>query len=127
MSLHGHFKVDHTCPLSPVLVSVSNYLSELWIASYALSTVRILSVLPVAVYLTSHRSLYGTEALDTNSNKSAILACNKLLKKQPNNLLVKVRTVFVGRITCCNLRDGVGSESAGTCALPKGRGGPHSM
>ncbi|KAI0721082.1 N-acetyltransferase B complex non catalytic subunit-domain-containing protein [Cerioporus squamosus] len=29
------------------------------------------------------------EALDTNSNKSAILACNKVLKKQPNNLLVK--------------------------------------
>ncbi|KAI0748133.1 N-acetyltransferase B complex non catalytic subunit-domain-containing protein [Daedaleopsis nitida] len=29
------------------------------------------------------------EALDTNSNKSAILACNKVLKKQPNNFLVK--------------------------------------
>ncbi|KAH9901395.1 actin cytoskeleton organization protein [Cubamyces lactineus] len=29
------------------------------------------------------------EALDTGSNKSAILACNKVLKKQPNNLLVK--------------------------------------
>nr|VWO98683.1 MAPKK kinase Kpp4 [Ganoderma boninense] len=29
------------------------------------------------------------EALDTNSNKSAILACNKVLKKQPKNLLVK--------------------------------------
>ncbi|TBU65814.1 N-acetyltransferase B complex non catalytic subunit-domain-containing protein [Dichomitus squalens] len=29
------------------------------------------------------------EALDTNSNKSAILACNKVLKKQSNNLLVK--------------------------------------
>ncbi|KAI0670373.1 actin cytoskeleton organization protein [Trametes maxima] len=29
------------------------------------------------------------EALDTGSNKSAILACNKVLKKQPNHLLVK--------------------------------------
>ncbi|PCH37977.1 hypothetical protein WOLCODRAFT_135971 [Wolfiporia cocos MD-104 SS10] len=29
------------------------------------------------------------EALDTGSNKSAILACNKLLKKQPKNDLVK--------------------------------------
>ncbi|KAI0807388.1 N-acetyltransferase B complex non catalytic subunit-domain-containing protein [Fomes fomentarius] len=29
------------------------------------------------------------EALDTGSNKSAILACNKVLKKHPNNLLVK--------------------------------------
>ncbi|KAI0362109.1 actin cytoskeleton organization protein [Trametes cingulata] len=29
------------------------------------------------------------EALDTGSNKSAILACNKVLKKQPNNNLVK--------------------------------------
>ncbi|KAH9854239.1 N-acetyltransferase B complex non catalytic subunit-domain-containing protein [Lenzites betulinus] len=29
------------------------------------------------------------ESLDTNSNKSAILACNKVLKKQPNNHLVK--------------------------------------
>ncbi|EIW60342.1 actin cytoskeleton organization protein [Trametes versicolor FP-101664 SS1] len=29
------------------------------------------------------------ESLDTGSNKSAILACNKVLKKQPNNLLVK--------------------------------------
>ncbi|KAF9227685.1 hypothetical protein BS17DRAFT_774157 [Gyrodon lividus] len=29
------------------------------------------------------------EALDTGSNKSAIVSCNKLLKKYPNNLLVK--------------------------------------
>ncbi|KAH9946109.1 N-acetyltransferase B complex non catalytic subunit-domain-containing protein [Epithele typhae] len=29
------------------------------------------------------------EALDTGSNKSAILACNKILKKQPTNQLVK--------------------------------------
>ncbi|KAH9951453.1 actin cytoskeleton organization protein [Amylocystis lapponica] len=29
------------------------------------------------------------EAIDTGSNKSAILACNKLLKKQPKNALVK--------------------------------------
>ncbi|KAI0780924.1 actin cytoskeleton organization protein [Trametes elegans] len=29
------------------------------------------------------------EALDTGSNKSALLACNKVLKKQPNNTLVK--------------------------------------
>ncbi|OBZ75813.1 N-alpha-acetyltransferase 25, NatB auxiliary subunit [Grifola frondosa] len=29
------------------------------------------------------------EALDTGSNKSAILACNKLLKKQPKNTLIK--------------------------------------
>lgn len=35
---------------------------------------------------------FGLEALDTGSNKSAILACNKLLKKQPKNDLVKVRT-----------------------------------
>ncbi|KIJ16949.1 hypothetical protein PAXINDRAFT_168389 [Paxillus involutus ATCC 200175] len=29
------------------------------------------------------------EALDTGSNKSAIVSCNKMLKKYPNNLLVK--------------------------------------
>ncbi|KAH8106992.1 actin cytoskeleton organization protein [Cristinia sonorae] len=29
------------------------------------------------------------DALDTNSNKSAVLACNKLLKKYPTNILVK--------------------------------------
>jgi N-terminal acetyltransferase B complex non-catalytic subunit len=29
------------------------------------------------------------EALDTGSNKSAIVSCNKLLKKYPSNLLVK--------------------------------------
>ncbi|THH26464.1 hypothetical protein EUX98_g7719 [Antrodiella citrinella] len=29
------------------------------------------------------------DALETGSNKSAVLACNKLLKKQPNNNLVK--------------------------------------
>ena len=30
------------------------------------------------------------EALDTGSNKSAIVSCNKLLKKYPTNLLLKV-------------------------------------
>ncbi|KAL4251731.1 MDM20/NAA25 family protein [Abortiporus biennis] len=29
------------------------------------------------------------DALETGSNKSAVLACNKVLKKQPNNVLVK--------------------------------------
>ena len=42
------------------------------------------------MYLTQP-SMCVTEALDTNSNKSAILACNKVLKKQPNNFLVKAR------------------------------------
>ena len=31
------------------------------------------------------------DAIDSGSNKTAILACNKLLKKIPNNNLVKVR------------------------------------
>lgn len=30
------------------------------------------------------------DAIDTGSNKSAIVACNKLLKKQPKNDLIKV-------------------------------------
>ena len=30
------------------------------------------------------------DAIDSGSNKTAILACNKLLKKIPNNNLVKV-------------------------------------
>lgn len=39
------------------------------------------------VYLLSFPLL---DALDTQSNKSAVLACNKVLKKHPNNVLVKV-------------------------------------
>lgn len=31
------------------------------------------------------------DALDSGSNKSAVVACDKLLKKQPKNVLVKVR------------------------------------
>ena len=33
---------------------------------------------------------YNLDALDTGSNKSAIVACNKLLKKHPKNILLKV-------------------------------------
>ena len=38
---------------------------------------------PVASNLSVQPSTSITEALDTNSNKSAILACNKVLKKHP--------------------------------------------
>lgn len=38
----------------------------------------------------SKRSLSATDALDTGSNKSAIVTCNKLLKKYPRNELIKV-------------------------------------
>ena len=31
-----------------------------------------------------------TDALDTGSNKSALVSCNKLLKKYPQNELIKV-------------------------------------
>lgn len=48
------------------------------------------------IYGPSIHTLWSTvlrlcvEALDTGSNKSAILACNKLLKKHPKNDMVKV-------------------------------------
>lgn len=32
-----------------------------------------------------------SDALDIGSNKSALVACNKILKKHPKNELVKVR------------------------------------
>ncbi len=41
------------------------------------------------VLLPSFRTLI--EAIDTGSNKTALSSCNKLLKKQPQNDLVKVR------------------------------------
>lgn len=33
---------------------------------------------------------FTTDALDTGSNKSALVSCNKLLKKYPQNELIKV-------------------------------------
>jgi len=33
---------------------------------------------------------FTTDALDTGSNKSALVSCNKLLKKYPQNGLIKV-------------------------------------
>lgn len=37
------------------------------------------------------------DALDTGSNKSALLSCNKLLKKYPKNDLLKVRHIRLHR------------------------------
>lgn len=50
------------------------------------------STLLVCNLLTLHSISYSrmSDAIDTGSNKSAIVACNKLLKKQPKNDLVKV-------------------------------------
>jgi hypothetical protein len=48
--------------------------------------IRLASFVPLTVFC----SPFVLEALDTGSNKSAIVACNKLLKKQPKNDLVKV-------------------------------------
>lgn len=42
-----------------------------------------------------YSSPFFIDAIDTGSNKSAIVACNKLLKKQPQNDLVKVCTYHV--------------------------------
>lgn len=44
--------------------------------------------------MTFHRffiQISSLDALDTGSNKSAIVSCNKLLKKHPKSDLVKVR------------------------------------
>jgi hypothetical protein len=45
------------------------------------------------VYEFTQNNYFPPDALDTASNKSAIVACNKLLKKHPKNELVKVRSV----------------------------------
>lgn len=47
-----------------------------------------------------YSSPFLIDAIDTGSNKSAIVACNKLLKKQPQNDLVKVRPSCVASTSC---------------------------
>lgn len=62
-------------------------------ARFAQSTVRSFASLSYAAQYSSHMlflACSSIDAIDTGSNKSAIVACNKLLKKQPKNDLVKV-------------------------------------
>ena len=61
-----------------------------------------------------------SDAIDTGSNKSALLACNKLLKKYPKNDLLKVcsQRVHVGD----RAHSPVGFESSCSCTLSKSGG-----
>ena len=62
------------------------------------------------------------DALDTGSNKSAIVSCNKLLKKHPNNELIKVYTtvLVVGLLLIHLYCPGIEGSRAGQ--VTKGRG-----
>lgn len=53
----------------------------------------------ICTWLNIYMSPFHTDAIDTGSNKSAIVACNKLLKKQPQNDLVKVSAFAMRRLT----------------------------
>lgn len=61
------------------------------------------------------------DALDTGSNKSALLSCNKLLKKYPKSDLLKVRLVRVcsGRMPSNTGRLPLGLESTRPHATTK--------
>ena len=54
------------------------------------------SMVGLNIQIDSSTAVYDVtqiDSLDTGSNKSAIVACNKLLKKHPQNELVKVRCI----------------------------------
>jgi len=59
-------------------------------ANYVLSTVSIQPLISWSLSPVTRLPPHSPDAIDSGSNKTAILACNKLLKKLPNNNLVKV-------------------------------------
>lgn len=115
-----HLRVYSCCYLLP-LPSAGQELSQhcsissfaFWLLSLALSCFPCLFRLQplnanfARFMVRTHRRFYPAlsrysncckDALDTGSNKSALLSCNKLLKKYPKNDLLKVRHIHLHRM-----------------------------
>lgn len=117
-------RIHYRAPLPPHSTPGSSPFQQ-WTARFAPSTVGQCLLPPGGYDLTL--ATFVTEALDTGSNKSAIVACNKVLKKQPSNHLVKVCTWPVPFINYPYEHMFVGSEGTRPRTLPKGRRSASAM
>lgn len=81
------------------------------------------SVLPYTLASITNWRGTSADAIDIGSNKSAIVSCNKILKKHPDNDLVKVRATRLRRESV-NLAENVlpGIEVLGSISCAEGRG-----